>query len=73
MLRNHRIGTISRRTHRGFEARLEVLAYLDAQQDMATGQVKRFGRREPTGQTACAASCGHPACAQGCTLIGRWD
>lgn len=34
---------------------------------------KAFGRREPSGLKACAASCGHPACKNGCTLIGRMD
>lgn len=34
-----------------------------------------FGRRGPSlpSQHACAASCGHPACKDGCTLIGRMD
>jgi len=27
-----------------------------------------FGRRHPMGVSACAALCGHPACANGCTL-----
>lgn len=31
-----------------------------------------FGKRTPlVGNTACAASCGHPACAHGCTRWGR--
>lgn len=29
-----------------------------------------FGRRKPTGLQACAANCGHPACKNGCTLLG---
>lgn len=28
-----------------------------------------FGKRTPSGSTACAQLCGHPACSQGCTLV----
>lgn len=38
-----------------------------------TGSIPSFGKRIPSGLTACAASCGHPACKHGCTLIGRQD
>lgn len=30
-----------------------------------------FGKRTGNTPTACAASCGHPACANGCTLVGQ--
>ena len=34
----------------------------------AHGLKPAFGKRAPSGQKACAASCGHPACKHGCTL-----
>lgn len=34
-----------------------------------TGSIPAFGKRIPSGLQACAASCGHPACKNGCTLI----
>lgn len=33
--------------------------------------VKNFGQRTPSGLVGCAQLCGHPACSQGCTLVGR--
>lgn len=39
----------------------------------STGSIPAFGKRIPSGLKACAASCGHPACSQGCTLIQRFD
>lgn len=38
-----------------------------------SGHQATFGKRVPSGLQACAASCGHPACKHGCTLIGRND
>lgn len=38
-----------------------------------TGSIPAFGKRIPSGLKACVASCGHPACAHGCTLIQRFD
>lgn len=32
---------------------------------------RAFGKRIPSGLEACAASCGHPACKHGCTLLGQ--
>ena len=40
-----------------------------AQRQCMQGQ-PTFGRRVPSGLSACAANCGHPACLHGCTLIG---
>ena len=79
MLRLHRQHAVSRRTHRGFEERMKLLAYWDAQRDISLAAREEklrpsFGKRDPiAGNNACAASCGHPACAQGCTLLGRFD
>jgi hypothetical protein len=33
--------------------------------------VKQFGQRTPSGLVGCAQLCSHPACSQGCTLVGR--
>jgi hypothetical protein len=32
-----------------------------------------FGKRHLAPHQVCAASCGHPACTNGCTLVGRFD
>jgi len=49
------------------------LAFFDARRHMATSRNISFGKREPSVSTACAANCGHPACRQGCTLLGQFD
>lgn len=36
-----------------------------------TPVVRNFGQRTPSGLVGCAQLCGHPGCAQGCTLVGR--
>lgn len=45
------------------------LAFYDAKRHMSTSRNVSFGKRVPSVSKACAANCGHPACAHGCTLI----
>jgi hypothetical protein len=54
-------------------APLVELAFLDARRHIGTARKVSFGKRCANPQNvACAANCGHPACRQGCTLIGRF-
>jgi hypothetical protein len=67
--------TPARGTAASFDAApLREMAFLDARRHMATSRNVSFGKRvqPPTTANACAANCGHPACRQGCTLIGRF-
>lgn len=75
---NHRLHSTvpSRRTPAAYGRALDqdhdlrAMAYFD----YAFHNVKRvFGKREPSGLKACAASCGLPCCKNGCTLLGRFD
>lgn len=71
---NHRLHATARRSHAAYDdAQKRELAFYDARRHMATSRNVGFGKREPTGAKACAASCGHPACSHGCTLVGRFD
>jgi len=36
-------------------------------------ELPTFGKRMQSEPRACAALCGHPACAKGCTLNGGYD
>jgi hypothetical protein len=69
---NHRLHTLkpARRTPAAYSGDhpMSELAYFDY---AFHTQRKLFGKREPSGLTACASNCGHPACKQSCTLIGQ--
>jgi hypothetical protein len=51
--------------------------YNDSKRDQFEGRkapslpMVGFGQRTPSGWVACAQRCGHAACSQGCTLVGR--
>lgn len=70
---NHRLHALvpSRRTAAAYgrDEDLRAMAYFDYK----THSAPVFGKRKASGLQACAASCGHPACKNGCTLIGRMD
>lgn len=72
---NHRQNSLrpARGTAAAYDAQpLVELAFLDAKKHIGTSRNVSFGKRPVSTVKACAANCGHPACRQGCTLIGRF-
>jgi hypothetical protein len=53
------------------EPEFDVNASLQRFADRSFKPRTGFGQRTPTGVVGCATRCGHPGCAQGCTLQGR--
>lgn len=72
---DHRLNSLkpARGTAASYDAAPMVeLAFLDAKRHIGTSRNVSFGRRQPANVHACASNCGHPACRQGCTLLGQF-